>query len=72
MDARQKRVLWRILAAALLLEFVPASGSWRMPGLYTISYLLIGYDILRKVVRALHVEEVKIGVRPGRLREILV
>lgn len=50
MNKKQKKMLLRILAAAVLLaalHFVPAEG-WLRFGLYLIPYLLIGYDILRK------------------------
>ena len=50
MNKKQKKMLVRILAAAVLLaalHFVPAEG-WLRFGLYLIPYLLIGYDILRK------------------------
>lgn len=50
MTKKQKRVLYRILTAAVLmvaLHFVPVEGSLRF-GLYLVPYLIIGYDILRK------------------------
>ena len=50
MNKKQKKMLLRILMAAVLLaalHFVPAEG-WLRFGLYLIPYLLIGYDILRK------------------------
>ena len=50
MNKKQKKMLLRILTAAVLLaalHFVPAEG-WLRFGLYLIPYLLIGYDILRK------------------------
>ena len=52
MTRKQKKVLIRIIAAAVLmivLHFVPASG-WLSLLLYLIPYLIIGYDILRKAV----------------------
>ena len=50
MNRKQKRMLWRILAAAallVLLRFVPAQGALRF-ALYMIPYAVIGYDILIK------------------------
>ena len=50
MTKKQKKVLCRILIAAVLmvaLYFVPVEGYLRF-GLYLIPYLIIGYDILRK------------------------
>jgi len=50
MTKKQKKMLWRILAAAALmigLHFVPVTG-WLRFGLYLIPYLVVGYDILRK------------------------
>ena len=55
MNKKQKKMLIRILAAAVLLaalHFVPAEG-WLRFGLYLIPYLLIGYDILRKAWRGI-------------------
>ena len=55
MNKKQKKMLLRILAAAVLLaalHFVPAEG-WLRFGLYLIPYLLIGYDILRKAWRGI-------------------
>ena len=52
MTRKQKKVLIRIIAAAVLmivLHFIPASG-WLSLLLYLIPYLIIGYDILRKAV----------------------
>ncbi len=52
MTKKQKKTLWRILAAAALmaaLRFVPAQGYVRL-ALYLIPYAVIGYDILRKAV----------------------
>ncbi len=54
MTRKQKKVLWRIIAAFLLLiliSFLPAdwlSKDWLAAGVYLIPYLIIGYDILRK------------------------
>ncbi len=50
MTKKQKKVLYRIILAALLLmalHFVPVSGYLRF-ALYLLPYLIIGYDILRK------------------------
>ena len=53
MNRKQKRMLWRILAAAallLVLHFVPVQGALRFV-LYMIPYAVIGYDILIKAVK---------------------
>ena len=50
MNRKQKKMLWRILAAAALLialHFVPVQGSLRFV-LYMIPYAVIGHDILIK------------------------
>lgn len=50
MTKKQKKVLYRIVVAAVLmvvLHFVPVEGYGRFL-LYLIPYLVIGYDILRK------------------------
>ncbi len=50
MTKKQKKVFYRIIAAAVLmvmLHFVPAEGYLRLV-LYLVPYLIIGYDILRK------------------------
>ena len=50
MTKKQKKVLYRIIAAAILmvaLHFVPIQGYVRFV-LYLVPYLVIGYDILRK------------------------
>lgn len=50
MTRKQKKVLYRIIIAALLLvalHFVPVEGYLRF-ALYLFPYLIIGYDILRK------------------------
>ena len=52
MTKKQKKVLYRIIIAAVLmvaLHFVPVEGYLRF-GLYLVPYLVIGYDILRKAV----------------------
>ncbi|MBQ6174661.1 MAG: cadmium-translocating P-type ATPase [Clostridia bacterium] len=54
MNKKQKRVLWRIIAAAVMLvalHFIPSEGVWNgwlTFALYMIPYLTIGYDILLK------------------------
>lgn len=52
MTKKQKKVLYRIIIAAVLmlvLHFLPVKGYLRL-GLYMIPYIVIGYDILRKAV----------------------
>ncbi len=52
MTKKQKKVLYRIIIAAVLmvaLHFVPVTGYVRF-ALYMIPYFIIGYDILRKAV----------------------
>lgn len=52
MTKKQKKTLYRILLAAVLmvlLECLPITG-WVKFGLYMAPYLIIGYDILRKAV----------------------
>ncbi len=52
MTKKQKKVLYRILAATaliLLLQFLPLTGAWRF-AVYMVPYLIIGYDILRKAI----------------------
>ena len=53
MNRKQKKMLWRILAAAallLVLHFVPVQGALRFL-LYMIPYAVVGYDILIKAVK---------------------
>ena len=60
MSRKQKKMLMRIIAAAvlmLLLHFVPSEGVVRFL-LYMIPYLLVGYDILWKAAR---------GIRNGQV-----
>ena len=60
MTRKQKRMLVRIMAAAVMLvalQFIPVDGLLRAT-LYLIPYLVIGYDILRKAA---------LGVVNGRL-----
>ena len=50
MSKKQKKMLVRIIAAAVLLivlNFIPATGIVRFI-LYLVPYLVIGYDILLK------------------------
>lgn len=50
MNRKQKKMLTRILIAAvlmILLHFLPVTG-WLRFGLYLIPYFVIGYDILKK------------------------
>ena len=53
MTRKQKKVLYRIIAAAVLLiaaAVVPVEGLWRLP-IYLVPYLVIGWDILWKAGR---------------------
>lgn len=53
MTRKQKKVLYRIIAAAVLLvgaALVPVEGLWRLP-LFLLPYLVIGWDILWKAGR---------------------
>ena len=55
MNKKQKKMLLRITAAAVMLialHFAPVRG-WPRFALYLIPYLTIGYDILRKAVRGI-------------------
>ena len=55
MSKKQKKVLWRILAAAalmVLLLLLPV-GGWLRFALFLIPYLIIGYDILLKAFRGI-------------------
>ena len=55
MSKKQKKMLTRIMAAAfgvILLNFVPVTGILRFT-LYLAVYLVIGYDILKKVGRGI-------------------
>ena len=69
MTKKQKVMLWRILAAAVLLlglqslgtstfDSLGRAGRWLRLALYLVDYLVIGYDILRKAYR---------GIRNGRV-----
>ena len=53
MTRKQKKVLCRIIVAAVLLIaalFVPVEGLWRLP-VFLVPYLIIGWDILWKAAR---------------------
>ena len=55
MTKKQKKMLLRILSTALLLaalHFLPVEG-WLRLGAYLLTYLVIGYDILRKAGRGI-------------------
>lgn len=54
MNKKQKRNLMRIIVAAILmivLHFAPVSGMVRF-GLYLVPYLIIGYDICGRPLKA--------------------
>ena len=55
MSKKQKKVLWRILAAAalLVLLLLLPIGGWLRFALFLIPYLIIGYDILLKAFRGI-------------------
>lgn len=55
MTKKQKKVLIRIIVAAVLMigfSFLPVSG-WTTFGLYMIPYMVIGYDILKKAFKGI-------------------
>ncbi len=55
MNRKQKKVLLRIVIAALLmvaLEFLPVTGRMRLL-LFMVPYLVIGYDILKKACKGI-------------------
>lgn len=55
MNRKQKIMLWRIIAAAVMLAglwLLPVAGTVRLL-LYAATYLIIGYDILRRAVRGI-------------------
>ena len=69
MTKKQKFMLWRILAATVLLlglqslgtsvfDSLGSSGRWLRLALYLVDYLVIGYDILRKAYK---------GIRNGQV-----
>ena len=50
MTRKQKKSLWRILAAGALLiaaVLLPVEGLWRLP-LFLVPYFIVGWDVLRK------------------------
>lgn len=52
MSRKQKKILYRIILAAVLIviiQFLPLEG-WLRFAVYMIPYLVIGYDILRKAI----------------------
>ena len=60
MTKKQKKVLYRIIAAAILmlvLPFIPAEG-WLKFALYLVPYLIIGHDILRKAALGIFHREI--------------
>ncbi len=60
MTGKQKRVLWRIILAAIFmigLPFVPATG-WLKFALYLIPYFIIGYDILWEAIQGIALGQV--------------
>jgi Zn2+/Cd2+-exporting ATPase len=55
MKKKQKKMLIRIIVAAILLialQFLPVSG-WVAFALYMVDYLIVGYDILIKAVKGI-------------------
>lgn len=53
MNKKQKKVLYRIILAAVLLVaavLAPVENQWVKAGLYLIPYFVIGYDILKEAV----------------------
>ena len=55
MNKKQKKMLFRILLAAVLLialQFIPVTGYWRLAA-FIIPYLIIGYDILIKAAKGI-------------------
>ena len=69
MTKKQKVMLWRILAATVLLlglqvlgagffDRLGAAGRWARLAFYVVDYLIIGYDILRKAFK---------GIRNGQV-----
>lgn len=60
MTRKQKSVLWRILAAAVMvvaLHFLPVKG-WGRLALYLIPYFIIGYDVLWDAARGIAMGQV--------------
>ena len=55
MNKKQKKMLFRILLAAVLLialQFIPVTGYWRLAA-FIIPYLIIGYDIIIKAAKGI-------------------
>lgn len=55
MTKKQKKVLYRIIVAAVLmvaLAFIPVGQPWQFL-LYMVPYIIIGYDILRKAFKGI-------------------
>lgn len=53
MTKKQKKVLWRIIASAILLiaaSLLPLEGLWQLP-VFLIPYFIIGWDVLWKAAR---------------------
>ena len=53
MTRRQKKVFWRIVAAAVLFaagELVPLAGFWKLI-FYLPAYVIIGGDVLKRAAR---------------------
>lgn len=60
MTGKQKRVLWRIIAAAGMvaaLHFLPVKG-WGKLALYLMPYFIIGYDVLYDAARGIAMGQV--------------
>lgn len=58
MNKKQKKMLWRIIISAVILilaNVIPLSGMtiWVKMALCMVSYLIIGYDILKKAFRGI-------------------
>lgn len=58
MNKKQKKMVWRIIISALILilaNVIPLSGMtiWVKMALCLVSYLIIGYDILKKAFRGI-------------------
>lgn len=58
MNRKQKKMLWRIIISAIILiiaNVIPPDGvlMWVKPGLCFASYLIIGYDILKKAFKGI-------------------
>ncbi|MDD3368906.1 MAG: heavy metal translocating P-type ATPase [Lachnospiraceae bacterium] len=55
MNKKQKKVLYRIIAAIVMiivLELLPLTGAIRLI-LFMVPYLVVGYDILRKAIKGI-------------------